>query len=142
MYVRPHLEFGDIVFHGQTNESCDRIESVQYRAALIVSGCWKGTNRIKLYNELGWESMYQRRHIRRLCLYYRIVNGLTPSYLYECIKEIPANSTNRYFMSFFPYCKAYWDNLSLDIKLSPNINIFKKKSYNISHSIAKFFTSL
>ena len=137
MYVRPHLEYGDVVFHGQTKESCDRIESVQYRAALIVSGCWKGTNRIKLYNELGWESMYQRRHIRRLCLYYRIVNGLTPSYLNECIKEIPADSTNRYFMSFFPYCKAYWENLSLDIKLSPNINIFKKKLYNISRPIAK-----
>ena len=32
------------------------LEQVQYKAALIVFGCRQGTCRVKLYNELGWES--------------------------------------------------------------------------------------
>ena len=32
------------------------IEQVQYKVALIVSGCWQGTSRETLYDRLGWES--------------------------------------------------------------------------------------
>ena len=35
-------------------------ESTQYTAALAVSGAWNGTNRTKLYDELGWESLNDR----------------------------------------------------------------------------------
>ena len=52
----------------------DLIERVQYKAALIVSGCWQGTSREKLYNELGWESLSDRRWSRGLSMYYKIVN--------------------------------------------------------------------
>ena len=31
----------------------DLIERVQYKTALIVSGCWHGTSRETLYDELG-----------------------------------------------------------------------------------------
>ena len=127
MFIRPHLDYGDVIYHGQSTETSDMLESVQYKAGLIVSGCWKGTNHDKLYKELGWESLYQRRHFRRMCLYYKIINGLTPSYLTQCISNIPANCTNRYYMSFFPYCKAYWDNMDENTKNSLNHNIFKSK---------------
>ena len=29
------------------------LESTQYQAALAVSGAWKGTSRVKIYEELG-----------------------------------------------------------------------------------------
>ena len=32
------------------------VEQTQYKAGLVVSGCWQGTSREKLYKELGWES--------------------------------------------------------------------------------------
>ena len=57
------------------------IEQVQYKAALIVTGCWQGTSRDKLYDELGWELLSDRRWLRRLSLFYKISNGYTPSYL-------------------------------------------------------------
>ena len=50
MYARPHLDYGDVIFHNQRMDLMDR---VQYKAALIVSGCWQGTSREKLYDELG-----------------------------------------------------------------------------------------
>ena len=33
------------------------IEQGQYKAGLIVSGCWQGTNRERLYGELGCGSL-------------------------------------------------------------------------------------
>ena len=60
MYVRPHLDYGDVIFHNQRMDLMDLIERVQYKAALIVSGCWQGTSRVKLYG-LGWESLSDRR---------------------------------------------------------------------------------
>ena len=45
MYVRPNLDYGDVIFHNQRMDLMDLIERVQYKAALIVSGCWQGISR-------------------------------------------------------------------------------------------------
>ena len=34
----------------------EKLESVQYSAALAVTGTWRGTSREKLYTDLGLES--------------------------------------------------------------------------------------
>ena len=34
-----------------------KVERIQYQAALAVTGAWQGSNRSKLYDELGWESL-------------------------------------------------------------------------------------
>ena len=57
MYVRPHLDYGDVIFLNQLTDMMDSLESIQYQAGLVVSNCWKGTNKDKLYKELGWESL-------------------------------------------------------------------------------------
>ena len=67
------------------------LESTQYQAALAVSGAWKGTNRDKIYAELGWETLDQRRMFRRLVLFYKIMNCPTPDYL-----RIPTLSLHRH----------------------------------------------
>ena len=137
LYVRPHLDYGDVIFHNQRADLMKLIEQVQYKAALIVTGCWQGTSREKLYNELGWEPLDQRRWGRRMTMYYKIVNGLTPSYLFEhvpseaprvlrsYIPKAPIAKTERYQNSFFPYCINEWNDLDKDIKYSPSLKNFK-----------------
>ena len=53
LYVRPHLDYGDIIYHKfdpeLTLEFTKKLETVQYSAALAVSGAWRGTNNCKLY---------------------------------------------------------------------------------------------
>ena len=71
----------DLVYHNRRADLMNLIEQVQYKAALIVSGCWQGTCRLKLYDELGWESLYERRWARRMTM--------APSYLSD---HIPARS--------------------------------------------------
>ena len=81
MHVLPHLDYSDVIYHNSRTDLMDFIVRVQYKAALIVSGCWQGTSRTKLYEELGWESLPDRRWVRRLTLFYKIQNGLAPLYL-------------------------------------------------------------
>ena len=59
----------------------EKLERVQYNSALAITGTWRGTNRSKLYEELGWESLNDRRCSRRLIQFYKIHNDLSPGYL-------------------------------------------------------------
>ena len=79
------LDYGDVIFHNSRTYLMDLIEQVQYKAALVVSVCWQGTRRVKLYNELGWESLPDQKWFRRLTYFYKIVNRHTPDYLYKHI---------------------------------------------------------
>ena len=99
LYVRPHLDYGNVIYHIPA-KACefsqniilpnlmDKLESVQYSAALAVTGTWRGTSREKLYAELGWESLSSRRWSRRLTLFYKIMNNLTPFYSKEPIPPL------------------------------------------------------
>ena len=124
-HVRPHLDYGDIIFHDQLKDSMQLLESVQYQAALIVTGCWKGSNRTKVYSDLGWESLSDRRHFRRLSMFYKIKKGLAPNYLSERVRDTPPNTTQRYAKSFFPYCQSFWDRLDESSKDAPSLPRFK-----------------
>ena len=50
----------------------EEIERVQYQAGLAITGAWKGSSRVKLYEELGWESLSDRRWTRRTLQIHKI----------------------------------------------------------------------
>ena len=140
LYVRPHLDYGDIIYHNQRADLMQLIEQVQYKAALTVSGCWQGTSRERLYDELGWESLSDRRWARRMSTFYKIKNELAPSYLSDHLPEqsvtdtslrernisSPFSRTERYGNSFFPYCIENWNKLDTSVKILPSLTCFKK----------------
>ena len=140
MHVRPHLEYGDIIYHKCAAYLMEKLESIQYQAGIIASGCWQHTSKEKLYEELGWESLAERRRFHRLTYYYKIKNNLTPPYLRAYILNAApsqSESTNRYRNTFFPYCYSEWENLDPDIRNSENINIFKSKFIKAIRPIKK-----
>jgi hypothetical protein len=101
------------------------LEKVQYKAGLIINtNCWQGTSRVKLYKELGWESLSQRRTGRRLVLYHKILNNNTPMYLKNHIQDF-APRTERFSNSFFPYCALNWPSIPDILKLAPSPAAFK-----------------
>ena len=59
----------------------EKAERIQYQSALAISGAWQGSSRTKLYEELGWESLSDRRMGRRILQIHKIFNNKTPSYL-------------------------------------------------------------
>ena len=65
-FVRPHLDYGDIIYDQPNNESfTQKIERIQYNAALAITGAIKGTSQSKLYSELGFESQKFKRCFRK-----------------------------------------------------------------------------
>lgn len=61
-FVRPHLDYADVIYDQPHNDTfCSRTESVQYNAALAITGAIRGTSREKIYQELGLESVRDRR---------------------------------------------------------------------------------
>ena len=97
--VRPRLDYCDIIYlipsHqnqaplGVTlNSVMEKVERIQYQSGLAISGAWYGSNRAKLYEELGWESLSDRRMGRRILQIHKIFNKKTPSYLMD---KLPPN---------------------------------------------------
>ena len=70
-FVRPHLDYADIIYDNPSNDFfIHKLETVQYNAALAITGCICGISRDKLYQELGFESLSDRRWLRRLLLFF------------------------------------------------------------------------
>ena len=60
--LRPLLDYRDMVYDQLHNESvCEKLESVQYKVALAITGAIQGTSREKICQELGLESLRARR---------------------------------------------------------------------------------
>ena len=125
MHVRPHLEYGDVIFHERSADLMKLLESVQYQAGLIVLGCWQSTSTIKLYKELGWESLSERRKFHQLNLYYKILKNKAPEYLSSYVLTSSPLGTQRYLNSFFPYCYNNWNRLATSLQNSLSLSIFK-----------------
>ena len=64
--VRPPVDHCDIIYHippitnpyGRVvtlNYLMERFEKIDYQAALAITLTWKGSSRISLWEELGWE---------------------------------------------------------------------------------------
>ena len=82
-FVRPHLDYGDILYDKPNNENFqNKLEKVQYRACLAITGAIQGTSKTKLYDELCLHSLIKRRWCNKLIFFYKIVNGLM---VYSCL---------------------------------------------------------
>ena len=86
LYMRAHLDYGDIIYHKHDPDLkldfTKKLESTQYSAAPSVSGAWRGTSRQKLYDELGWESLYHRRWYCKMTLTFTNCEALDRPYIY------------------------------------------------------------
>ena len=92
-FVRSHLDYGDIIYDKAFIGSFQKkLETIQYNAALAITGAIRGSSREKVYSELGLESLQDRRSYRKLCVFYKILNNMSPKYL----SDIIPSTTRRY----------------------------------------------
>ena len=136
-FIRPHLDYGDTIYDQAYNDSFhQKLESIQYNAALAITGAIRGNYSVKLYQELGLESLQQRRWYRKLCTFLKIIKEKSPDYLFNIIPKNNSNHRTRnsynipqfnikhnYFKnSFLLLVIAEWDKLDSDIQ---NLNSLK-----------------
>ena len=95
-FLRPHLDYGDVIYDRAFNESFqNKLGSVQYKAALAVTGAIRGSSREKLYQELGFESLKSRQWYRKLCLFFKLKKNKHSSYLFDIIPKVLSTRTTR-----------------------------------------------
>ena len=149
--VRSHFDYCDVLYHipsmhtqlGMSlTDLMEQAERIQCQAALAITGAWQGSSRSKLYEELGWESLSERRWCRRILQIHKIVSNKTPSYLKDklprCRRPLYSQNNNynntfheircrssRYMNSFFPNAITAWNNVITHFDNIPSINILK-----------------
>ena len=75
--MKPHLDYGDVIYDQSLNNTFhQKMESIQYNAALAITGAIRGSSREKLYQEQGLESLQQRRWYRKLCYFFKLKANL------------------------------------------------------------------
>ena len=135
-FIRPHLDYGDIIYDQPNNQTfSNKLEAVQSNAALAITGAIRGISRIKIYQELGLESLKSCIWFRHLCYFYKIKNYGFPRYLFKLIPldthsyntrfsqniTIYCCKTNIFKHSFFPWTITEWNKLDSQ---------FRKATYN------------
>ena len=139
----------------QTIKACQKIETFQYNAAPITTNAIRCTSQIKLYNELGLESLEIRRWFRKLYLFwdwfYKIKKTGLPEYLF-CM--IPQNNhqyntrsiddvttfycrTDMFKYSYFPHTILEWNKLNIQIRRWKSLLSFKNYLLKIGRPTAK-----
>ena len=68
-----------------------KIEKVQYKACIPITGGIQETSRERLYDELGLMSLSKRRWYNKLIFFYKIGNRILPDYLHFCIELLSQN---------------------------------------------------
>ena len=142
-YVRPILEYGDIMFSNMTEEQSLLIENVNKRAGKIISGATAGTSTPIIYDELGWASMETRRKQRRISTFHKIIHGRSPPYLRYLLPPYNRERSTRalrnsddlttiharldvFYKSYFPQTVREWNTLSIDIRQIEEPESFKR----------------
>ena len=111
---------------------------------------WRGTPQEKLYTELGWESLSFRRWCRRLTLFYKFVNYISPGYTVDPIPPLHQSQyclrdqdvigrlkarTEKFTSTFYPNCLSEWNKLEPELRLAPSTAALKKKLLSIIRSL-------
>ena len=141
-FIRSHLDYGDTIYDQAYNDSFhQKLESIQYNAALAITGAIRGNYSEKLYQELGLESLQQRRWYRKLCTFLKIIKEKSPDYLFNIIPKNNSNHRTRnsynipqlnikhnfFKNSIFPSVIAEWNKLDSDIRNLNSLSLFKSR---------------
>ena len=157
-FIRPFFDYGDVLYHSSNtlktnvfNQSTNspllkQVENIQYRAAKIVTGAWQGSSQEKLYQILGWESLHNRRILRKLSILHETLTNKYPVYLFDTLKALQYAVNSRlsnqlllknvlckratFPKTFLPSTIKDWNKLDLDVKSSKTKPIFKRKLLN------------
>ena len=118
-----------------------KMETIQYNAALAITGAIRDSSREKLYQELGLETLQQWLWYRKLCCFYKnikIIVSEVPLLNYrihnmsyrtrQCNKILAINVKHDFFKNtFFPSTIIECNKLDWKIKNSESIETFKKR---------------
>ena len=124
------------------------LEKIQFEVGRIVSGTTKLVAVNKLYRELRWLKLSERRKLHKLFVFHKMENGLATDYLADLIPSRVGDDTlyslrnassRLYFDSFLPSTIREWNSPPNDIKSAQTLASFKHKFEKDSSKIPKCY---
>ena len=71
-FLRPTLEYASVVWDNCTQHDKDRLEKNQIEAARIITETTRYITLQKLYREIGWLTLENRRQYQKIILAFKI----------------------------------------------------------------------
>ena len=137
--MRPHLDYGDIIYDEAYNETFrQKLESSQYNACLALSGAIRGSPRENFYQELDLESHLDlgTGNVAYFINFSKKINQFTFSIQYQqkvpvIIPEIQMKllyfTLNITFSKKnFPSTAIKWNKLHPNLRTALTLSVFKK----------------
>ena len=134
-FIRPLLEYADVVWDTKTQILINKLENVQVEAARIVIGGTRLVSISNLHIDTGWEKLKDRKERHRTIQFYKMSNNLTPQYLSNLIPEnvgiihdhnTPVRTRTSLYSSYFiPFSVQLWNQQPENIKSSRSVQIIK-----------------
>ena len=134
-FVRPILEYGNVVWDNCAQYEKDELEKIQHEAARIATGTTRLVSLNLLYQEVKWDSLQKRRNDHKFCLFFKMKHNLTQTYVSALVPQNAGlhdkvqltylqrpvtihSRTTLYANSFFPSTVRDWNNLSPEVRRS------------------------
>ena len=141
-FIRPLIEYADVVWDNCTQRDKLELERIQYEAARIVTGCNRLVSIEDLLHECGWESLSDRRRKHKLILFFKMVNNLAPTFLTSLVPQTVGQTssyrlrnqnnlqntfarTATYASPFLPSVINEWNSLPLHVRNLTSLKLFK-----------------
>lgn len=163
-YLLPVLDYGDILYNSCTDTQLKRLERIHYRAACYVSGAIRGSNSIKVLNNINWANLSSRREYHSSLYVFKVLSGNKPSYLSEIFNErrihdnpdinvrarrsfrFPNKATSRFLRSPALNLMKIYNHIDITIKSSRSFSLFKRrlkeKHFSVQNSTPTTLLSL
>ena len=143
-FIRPSLEYADIIWDNLLQNDIERLEKIQKQALRIITGITVSAPLEMLYLESGFQPLTERRKGHRLAQLFKIINGESPPQLQNLLPPLTSersayNTRNRnaftpysmntesYKGSYFPRTVSEWSELPLSTQNAATIAQFKSK---------------
>ena len=158
-FVRPLLEYGDIVFNNCDDESSELLENTQLEAIRLILGAKIRTSHDELLRESGLCSLKRRREFHILLKFAQCVHGVAPRYLVDLLPDkmgtrrvtrghdsnlfiLYACNTEYFRRSFFPCATRLWNCLEIPLRSCDSFVQFRNNYYlsaNIRFKVNKYY---
>ena len=146
--ITSKLDYCNGLLYGIPDSQIGRLQRVQNTCARLICGCSKFSRITPLLRDLHWLPVRQRISFKILLIVYKALLGQTPTYISELLKFKPNKHTHNLRSSLdtlllqIPSYKTkitlgdrafacaapkLWNNLPLEIRKSPSLNVFKSK---------------
>ena len=157
-FIRPLLEYADVVWDNCTQYEANELEKIQHEAARIVSGATKLVSIEKNIKRswMGYSLLPKEKKKHKQILFYKMINGLCPDYLSSLVPPTVRNNTayslrnssdnmyirlntQLYCNSFLPSVVRDWNELPHTTRNAPSISAFKRSLNSTLISVPRFY---